>query len=101
MAKEFAKEFYQSQAWKKCRASFIKYKGGLCERCLSAGRYNPGVVVHHIQPITPANISDPEITLSFRNLRLLCVQCHADMHSSKSNRRYIVEEDGTVHAIEE
>lgn len=99
MAKDYAKAFYASKAWKKCRASFVKYKSGLCERCLAAGRFSPGVIVHHIKPITPANISDPTITLSFDNLQLLCVQCHSDMHSGKSNRRYIVEEDGTVHAL--
>lgn len=99
MSKDYAREFYNSTAWKECRESYKKYRHGLCERCLAAGRYNPGVVVHHIQPITPTTVSDPEITLSFDNLQLLCVQCHADMHGSKKNRRYIVEEDGTIHTI--
>lgn len=97
--KEYAKEFYSSGAWKLCRANYTKSKQGLCERCLQAGKYSAGVVVHHIIPITPENINDPEITLSFNNLMLLCVQCHADMHSGKGDRRYVTDEEGHVYPL--
>lgn len=35
MAKEFAKSFYKSKAWKRCRAMYAASVGGLCERCLT------------------------------------------------------------------
>lgn len=37
MAKEFAKAFYNSKAWKKCKASYIESVHGLCERCEKSG----------------------------------------------------------------
>ncbi len=83
MAREFAKGFYGSRAWKECRASFILSKNGLCERCLSNDKYVPGEEVHHIIYLTPENINNPDITLSFENLELLCASCHSKEHMSK------------------
>ena len=83
MAREFAKPFYNSKKWEKCRASFILSKNGLCERCLSNDKYVPGEEVHHKIYLTPENINDPEITLSFENLELLCSSCHSKEHMSK------------------
>ena len=76
MAKEFAKQFYNSTAWKKTRAAYIAERtatdGGLCETC----RRNLGVIVHHIKPLTPENISDANISLNQENLKLECKPCH-------------------------
>lgn len=94
MAQDFAKQFYRSQAWEKCREGFIKYRHGLCERCLARGIYKPGVIVHHKIHLTPDNISDPTITLSFDNLQLLCRDCHALVH--KPEKRYKIDELGRV-----
>ena len=81
MAKEYAKKFYNSKAWKDCRAAYIKSVFGLCERCMAPGR-----IVHHIQYITPENINDPNITLSFDNLEYLCQDCHnKEHHASELN----------------
>lgn len=80
MAKNFAKDFYRSSAWGKCRTSFIMYKGGLCERCLKEGIIKPGDIVHHKKYLTPENINDPTVTLSFDNLELLCQDCHNNEH---------------------
>ena len=33
MAKEYAKAFYNSEAWKKTRKAYYDSKGGMCERC--------------------------------------------------------------------
>lgn len=71
MAKEFAKPFYNSSAWKKCRRSFIASVKGLCNRC-----QKPGHIVHHIQELTADNISNPDITLNYSNLEYLCLDCH-------------------------
>lgn len=96
MAKDYAKAFYTSKVWEKTRRGFVKYKGGLCERCLAKGIYNPGVIVHHKIHITPENIGDPSVTLNFDNLELVCRECHADVHSSKEGKRFIIDENGRV-----
>ena len=75
--KEFAKKFYNSAAWRKCRAAFIMYRYGLCERCS-----NPGDIVHHTILLSPENINDPEISLNFEHLELLCATCHQHEHMS-------------------
>lgn len=90
---DFAKEFYSSKAWAKCRAAYRKSVGGLCEACLSRGQYTPGEIVHHKIHITPENINDPNIVLNWRNLELLCRGCHAVEHGGK---RYKILEDGSV-----
>ena len=77
MAKDYAESFYKSDAWERTRAAFAASKFGICERC---GR--PGKIVHHKVYITPANINDPAITLSWDNLELLCQDCHNREHHS-------------------
>ena len=84
--KEYAESFYKSQAWKKTRAAYAKSMGGLCERCLKYGHYNPGEIVHHKIHITPENITNPDIALNFDNLELLCRDCHAYMHTGVVKR---------------
>ncbi|MEX3713642.1 HNH endonuclease signature motif containing protein [Cytobacillus horneckiae] len=76
--KPYAKKFYNSTAWRKCRAAYFKFKHGLCERCSE-----PGKIVHHKRYITPDNIDDPSITLSFSNLELLCQDCHNKEHNER------------------
>lgn len=67
--------FYKSKAWKDAQAAFMKSKHYICERC---GR--PAKIVHHKTYITPQNINDPSITLSFANLEALCADCHNKEH---------------------
>lgn len=92
--REFAKAFYHSQSWKQCRAAYAKSAGGLCERCLSKGLCEPGEIVHHKTPLTPDNINNPAIALSWDNLELLCRNCHAEAHGTA--RRYRLDELGRV-----
>jgi 5-methylcytosine-specific restriction enzyme A len=73
--KPYAKKFYKSSAWLKCRASYILLRHGLCERCEGVGK-----IVHHRVYITPTNIHDPFITLNHDNLELLCQDCHNKEH---------------------
>lgn len=77
MAREFAKQFYASAAWQHCRTAYIEHVHGLCERC---GR--PGYIVHHKIYLTPDNIEDPGVALSFDNLEYLCLDCHNAEHGS-------------------
>lgn len=94
---EWAEQFYSSSAWKTCREEYAKSKGRLCERCMSFGFYKPGEVVHHKRHLTPENINDPDVTLNFKNLMLLCRDCHAIVH--KPERRFKVDRLGRITAI--
>lgn len=80
MSRDFATGFYHTKAWKKTRAAYYRYRRGLCEHCLRLGKYVPGEIVHHKVHLTPENISDPSVSLSFDNLELLCRECHALAH---------------------
>ena len=71
MAKDWAKPFYRSAAWRKCRAAYAASVHHLCERC-----GEPGIEVHHRKELTPDNIHDPAVALSWDNLELLCHACH-------------------------
>lgn len=76
MAREFAKQFYNSREWKRCRAAYIARRravdGGLCESC----HEKPGYIVHHKTELNPDNINDPDIALGFNNLKYDCHVCH-------------------------
>ena len=78
MAREFAKAFYNSSAWKKCSKAYRKSKYNICERC---GK--PGDIVHHKIYLSPRNINNPEISLNWNNLELVCIDCHNDEHIKK------------------
>ena len=101
MAKEFAKAFYDSPAWIRCRRAFIHTRiqldGGLCQEC----HERPGVIVHHRVHLNPSNINDPAFTLSFSNLEYVCHQCHDQIHGNVSKLpkgmvRYSFGPDGNI-----
>ena len=96
MAREFAKAFYKSRAWSECRASYAKSVGGLCEECIKYGMYVPGKVVHHRIKIDERNITNPLITLSWENLKLVCQDCHAKEHKGQAQARYCFDEEGNL-----
>ena len=97
--KEFAEKFYKSRRWRECREAYSGHVGHLCERCLKKGMIVAGTIVHHKIPLTPENIDDPNITLCWDNLQLLCRTCHADMHDGVE-RRYEADELGRITAKE-
>lgn len=76
MAKDFAKSFYNSRQWKKCRQYIFNKYHGLCAKC-----GEPGKIVHHKTYLTPYNIDNPDVTLNEDNLVLLCKDCHEKIHS--------------------
>ena len=100
LSTEWANQFYKSAMWQKTRSAYISYKRGLCERCLENGIVRAGVEVHHITPLTQKNINDPNITLNWNNLMLLCIPCHDEIHRRKSgakkHKRYKVASDGKI-----
>lgn len=95
--KEWAKGFYQSGAWRKCRKDYLKSKFGLCERCGKAA-----LIVHHKKYLTPKNINDPNITLNHDNLEALCKECHDKEHEWNKkekevlNEGLVFDEDGNI-----
>ena len=103
MHDQFANTFYRSRTWRKCRDEYARSRGGLCERCLARGIINAGsrdmpLQVHHRMKLTPENIGDPAVTLSWTNLELLCKQCHDEEHGGDTPRRWSVDADGRVSA---
>ena len=93
-----AERFYGSQAWKECRAAYIKSKGGLCERCLRSGLYRPGFIVHHKIYLDEKSFSDPAVALNWKNLELLCRECH-EMEHARTKKRFIVDSMGRIAPI--
>ncbi len=77
MAKDYAESFYNSKAWRKCREGYMQSVNYVCENCKGIG-----VICHHVVHITPSNIHDPNITLSWENLQSLCIECHNKVHGN-------------------
>lgn len=86
MAKEWAKRFYNSDKWQRCRDSYIAERrlvdGGMCEVC----HENLGYIVHHKKHLTQSNISNPDIALNHNNLSYECKDCH-DKHEGHGIKR--------------
>ena len=94
MARAFAVDFYKSDVWINCRANYLAKVGGLCELCYAKGIYSPAVIIHHKIHLTPENIKDPTIALSFDNLCAVCMDCHAKEH--RPEKRYKIAPNGAV-----
>lgn len=94
--REFAEAFYKSRAWQETAEAYRRSRKGLCERCLAEGIITAGEIVHHKRWLTPENINDPEVTLSWGNLELVCRKHHGEAHSKEKARRYRVDKNGRV-----
>lgn len=89
--------FYKSSAWLSTRSAYISKVNGLCERCLNKGLIVPGKIVHHKIHLTRENYLDPEVSLNFDNLELLCQRCHNEEHfGAKEPKRYRFSDDGSM-----
>lgn len=110
MARAFAYRFYHSKAWKNTRSAYMRAvvdvdgrecPAQLCEQCFRRGFVRAAEIVHHKEHLTPDNINDPNITLSFDNLERLCRLCHAEEHpevyvTEKEPPRVAFDKDGNV-----
>ena len=85
MAQDWAKAFYKSMGWQKCRDAYIQSVFGLCERC-----QRPGDILHHKELLTPQNINDPNVTLAWESLQYLCQECHNREHGGASTAEGLV-----------
>jgi hypothetical protein len=100
MAREFAKPFYNSAAWKRVRKSFIANRvsidGGMCQMC----HEELGYIVDHIVELTPENINDPNITLHWSNFQYLGLKCHnRKTFGKKEENRYYFDSDGVIQEL--
>lgn len=75
MAKDYARGFYHSRAWRNTQAAYMASQHYVCERCGGLAR-----IVHHRKYITPENINNPAVTLDWANLEALCIDCHNVEH---------------------
>lgn len=91
----WAEFFYKSTAWQRCRDAAWRRDGGLCQDCLKQGKLVAAEEVHHITPLTPLNVRNPEISLNLDNLVSLCRECHKARHGARQHR-YKVDEFGRV-----
>ena len=82
MAKDYARAFYDSPAWRRTREAYLQSKHYICEDCGGAAS-----VVHHITYIKPWNVNNPEITLNWDNLKAVCEKCHAQEHAQDLKKR--------------
>lgn len=96
MARAFAKAFYNSAAWIKTSRAYAESRFWICERCHRPikGQY----IVHHKIHLSPENIHDPDISLNWSNLMLLCNDCHNAVHhhQKKLKRKVLFSPDGQV-----
>lgn len=91
----WAYRFYNSKKWKKCREAYKKTMHYQCELCGAAGE-----IVHHKEPLTRENINDPQVSLYFRNLRLVCRKCHGAEHGEDVTAAGVVfDKNGDLIAI--
>ena len=93
MAKEWAKQFYNSSAWKFTRRQVLRRDKFTCAHC--CGRANE---VHHITELTPQNINDDKVSLNPDNLMSLCRDCHSRITKNQSDivGDYIFDENGFI-----
>ena len=89
-------QFYHSPEWKKCRASYMQYVNGRCERCLAKGRHVPARIVHHRIHLDLTNKDDASVAFNFENLEALCLDCHNKEHFKSQDKRWRVDERGEI-----
>lgn len=87
MARDFAKQFYHSTKWQRCRDAFIAERiaidGGMCQRC----GCEIGYIVHHKIWLTADNINDPAIALNHELLEYVCLACHNKIEEGEEEAR--------------
>lgn len=74
-----SKEFYESNAWKKCRRLALIRDNYLCQDCLDNKRLTKAEMVHHIVELK----EDKTKALDLNNLRSLCNSCHEKHHNRR------------------
>lgn len=73
--RSFAEHIYKGRKWQKVRDFIWNRDNGLCQDCGELGDE-----VHHVIPLSPSNVDDPEIVYGEEHLVLLCRTCHKKRH---------------------
>ena len=94
--KTWAISFYNSDIWRTCRDAYMQSAYHLCERCSTDDDPVIAKVVHHKVYLTPKNITDPYVALSWENLEALCQECHNREHHAETEKRYAFAADGSL-----
>ena len=95
MAEAWAAKFYNSPEWKALRMSLIIQRGPRCQRCGKDMTFDQiNLIAHHKKPLTPMNITDPNVSLNTDNIELICFDCHNREHGrfgySKEHNVFLV-----------
>lgn len=69
------KAFYHSAAWQSLSRAFLLSRRYICERCGC-----PAEIAHHRVYLTPANLTNADISLNPDKLEALCLACHNAEH---------------------
>lgn len=85
---------YNCERWKKVRKLKRMESNGFCERCLEEGKFTPGKIVHHKEPITDKNYLDDDLMYGLENLEFVCDECHKELHGNPSDLYF--DEDGML-----
>lgn len=94
MAKSWARQFYNSKAWRDCRKQVLRRDLYSCAYC-----YARAEEVHHIIELTPDNINEISIALNPDNLISLCHDCHAKItkgFTGDIQEGYVFDDEGNV-----
>jgi 5-methylcytosine-specific restriction enzyme A len=94
MAKEWARQFYASKAWRDCRKEVLRRDMYTCAYC-----YARAEEIHHVIPLTSENINDITIALNPDNLIALCHSCHDKItkgFTGDIQEGYVFDDEGNV-----
>jgi len=94
MARDWAKQFYNSKAWRDTRKQILRRDLYTCAYC-----YGRAEEVHHIQELAPDNINDANIALNPDNLVALCHSCHDKItkgFTGDIQEEYVFDDEGQV-----
>lgn len=88
-------DFYHTTAWRRFRKAYLAFRlnrdGAYIDDMTKEQIMNPwDCVLHHVNPITEATVTDPDVTLNAANIMLLTHASHNRIHEKFGNRRHAV-----------
>ncbi|WP_240436207.1 HNH endonuclease [Brevibacillus laterosporus] len=89
------KPFYNSVAWRKCRAFVLIRDNHLCQPCLKKMKLTFANTVHHIVSLEEA----PEMALDPNNLESICPSCHNKEHPEKGSGKKRKSKKKTIRVV--
>jgi 5-methylcytosine-specific restriction protein A len=90
MNRDRQNSFYNSRSWRKCAKTYAESKQNLCERCFDKGIVKSYYIVHHKIYLTNETINNPDVSMNFENLEILCLDCHNLEHGICATKKELV-----------